>query len=232
VKLIVEGSVVHVEDMQSANGTLVNGEALLGRRQLLTGDKIAIGSSTVMRFAYIDDLEVSFQQKMLDAALRDGLTGAYNKRYLTERVSTEIAFAVRHRAPLTLLLLDLDHFKKVNDTFGHPTGDEVLVKLAGVVNETIRHEDVFARFGGEEFAVLCRNVDVKHAAILAERIRVRVEAMHVEQDGDRVAVTVSVGVAGVEEGDEATPQRLITKADEALYTAKRTGRNRVVVSGA
>lgn len=230
VRLTIEGLIVHAEDLKSANGTLVNGVGIDGRRELVSGDKIAIGANTVMKFAYVDDLEASFQQKMLDAALRDGLTGAYNKRYLMERLGTELAFAARHKAPFTLLLFDLDHFKKINDTYGHPAGDEVLVGFAHAVNETIRKEDVFARFGGEEFAVLCRNIDVTQGAILAERIRARVGLMEIEHPMGSIKVAVSAGVAGVTDREpEATTQHLIAGADEALYQAKHSGRNRVIV---
>lgn len=219
---------VHVEDLKSANGTLVNGLPVSSRQLLKDGDKITLGSTTILKFTYSDELEVTFQRKMLDAALRDGLTGAYNKRYLMDRLGTELAFAQRHKVPLSLIIMDVDHFKNINDRFGHPTGDEVLVKLARVVQETIRREDVFARYGGEEFVVLCRNVGGENATVLAERLRERVQAMAIEHDGEAIVVTASFGVAGYSEAGAATPERLIAVADEGLYEAKQTGRNRVV----
>ena len=227
-KLTVEGGELHVEDLRSANGTLVNGEKLESKRLLRDGDKITLGSTIVLKFTYSDDLEFTFQRKMLEAALRDGLTGAFNKRYLMDRLATELAFAQRHEMPLSLVMLDVDHFKRVNDTFGHPAGDDVLVKLAKVVQETVRAEDVFARYGGEEFAVLCRSVDMESAGILAERLRERIAAMVVEHEGERIPVTVSLGVAGFPEVAQSA-EKLISAADEALYEAKQHGRNRVAM---
>jgi two-component system cell cycle response regulator len=227
-KLTVEGGELHVEDLKSANGTLVNGERLDSKRLLKDGDKITLGATIVLKFTYSDDLEFAFQRKMLEAALRDGLTGTFNKRYLLDRLATEMAFAQRHHTPLSLIMLDLDHFKKINDTFGHPAGDDVLVALARVVQEAIRTEDILARFGGEEFAVLCRSVDTRNAGILAERLRERIAAMVVEHEGARIPVTASLGVAGFPEVADSS-ERLIATADEALYAAKARGRNCVVL---
>jgi PleD family two-component response regulator len=153
-RLSVQGVEVYIEDLKSANGTQVNGEKVTSRVPLRDGDKITAGATTILKFTYGDDLEETFQRKLLEAAIRDGLTKAYNKQYFLERLDTEVAFAQRHKTSLSLLMLDVDHFKRINDTFGHPRGDEVLVKLAGVVHETIRKEDVFTRYGGEEFAIL------------------------------------------------------------------------------
>jgi diguanylate cyclase (GGDEF)-like protein len=224
-RLTVGNGEVRIEDLESANGTLVNGASLSGTRILHDGDKITLGSTVILKFTYTDELEVAFQRRLLEAALRDGLTGAFNKRYLMDRLATELAFAERHRTPLSLIMLDVDHFKRINDAFGHPAGDEVLSALSRVVHETIRREDVFARYGGEEFAVLCRSVDVNNACVLAERLRERIAAMVVEFDGQRIPVTVSLGVAGVTSGG---PSALIADADDALYEAKQRGRNRVV----
>lgn len=228
-KFTIAGGDVLVEDLQSANGTLVNADPVVSPRVLKDGDKITLGSTTILKFTYSDELEISFQRKMLEAALRDGLTGAFNKRYLMDRLATEFAFALRHKTPLSLIMLDVDHFKKVNDTYGHPAGDEVLVKLARVVHETIRKEDVFARYGGEEFAVLCRSVDTKNARILAERLRERIAAAGVEYEGDKIVVTASFGIAELAPATD-TPEKLIAAADAALYSAKQAGRNCVVLA--
>ena len=125
-------------------------------------------------------------------------------------------------------MLDIDHFKDVNDTFGHPTGDHVLAALAQMVHRALRTEDVFARFGGEEFAVLCRGTTADAALTLAERLRATIGASAFEHRGQRIPVTVSIGVASwFHQPDSAT--QLVAEADEALYKAKGTGRNRVVV---
>jgi diguanylate cyclase (GGDEF)-like protein len=229
-KLSTRGLEVLVEDLQSANGTRVNGERLKARRLLKDGDKITLGSTTIMKFTYGDDLEENFQRNLLDAALRDALTKAFNKGYFLDRLKTELSFATRHEVPLSLVMLDVDHFKKINDTFGHPAGDEVLVKLASAVRENIPKEAVFARYGGEEFAVLCRKVTVADAGVLAERLRREISAMLVEYEGKRIAVTMSAGVAGVPSVTASGADKLIAAADAALYEAKKQGRNCVVLA--
>jgi diguanylate cyclase (GGDEF)-like protein len=227
-KLICSEAGVHIEDLGSANGTFVNDTRVGAARLLTDGDKITL-ATTVLKFTYSDDVEESFQRRMFEAVLRDGLTKAYNKKYLWERLDKELAFSLRHGSPLSILLLDLDHFKNVNDTFGHPAGDAVLVAFADTVHGTIRTEDVFARYGGEEFAVLCRATDVRSAGILAERIRVRVESACVRYEDNEIRVTISAGVAGFPELQAKTPEELISAADDALYEAKRGGRNRVII---
>ncbi len=221
---------VMVEDMKSANGTLLNGQRV-DRAELQDGDKIQVGSTTILKFTYADRLEEDFQQKMYEAALHDGLTRAYTKRYFLDRMPTEIAYARRHSTPLSLLMLDVDHFKKVNDTHGHPAGDYVLVLLAQLISSALRTEDIFARYGGEEFLVLCRGASVDNAALLAERLRARIETAAFEYQETPIPVTISIGVAlYVDQPDAAT--KLIAAADAALYEAKRGGRNRVVRAAA
>jgi two-component system, cell cycle response regulator len=214
-----------LEDLGSANGTFVNGERVKAHA-LTSDDKIQIGPSTLVKFTFHDELEENFQRQMYDAALRDGLTKAYNKKYFLARLDTELAYARRHRTDLSLVLLDVDHFKRINDTFGHVAGDAVLVDLAQIVARTVRTEDVFARYGGEEFAVICRNVSCEAAAVMAERLRVRVEKASFSAQEQKIPVTVSLGVAGTPEFVADSSPQLVAAADEALYTAKRTGRNR------
>jgi two-component system cell cycle response regulator len=219
---------VWIEDLESANGTFVN-EGRVTRQVLRDGDKIQMGSTTILKFTYGDELEETFQQKMYDAALHDGLTGAFNKRHFLDRLPTEIAYARRHKTPLSLLMFDVDHFKLVNDRYGHVAGDFVLARIAEIVTSTLRTEDLFARYGGEEFSILCRGATLEKASVLAERIRAKVETYLFEHHGTRIAVTISVGVTTfVDHPDAAT--KLIADADAALYHAKRTGRNRVVAT--
>jgi diguanylate cyclase (GGDEF)-like protein len=218
-----------IEDLASANGTIINGVPI-HRQRLQDGDKIRVGATTILKFTYNDDLENSFQEKMYDAALHDGLTRAFNKRYFLDRLSEEVAFARRHGSPLSLIMLDVDHFKRINDQYGHLAGDHVLVVLAQVVQGQLRQEDLFARYGGEEFAVLCRGVPLGAASTLAERIRAVVEATPFQFDENRMAVTISLGVAVHAPDPVDGGTRLVSAADAALYQAKRGGRNRVVAS--
>src|SRR5260370_13528848 len=126
-----------MEEMSSANGTMVNGQRT-DRSLLRDGEKIEIGATTILKFTYSDELEEAFHNKMYEAALRDGLTQAYNKRHFLDRLTAEMAYARRHGTPLTLLMLDIDHFKNVNDTSGHPAGDYVLATLAPLAMSALR----------------------------------------------------------------------------------------------
>jgi diguanylate cyclase (GGDEF)-like protein len=227
-RIFQSGGEVVIEDLQSSNGTIVNG-APVSMQLLKDGDKIRLGSTTILKFTYNDHLDESFQQQMYEAALRDGLTKAFNKKYFLDRLETEIAYAKRHVTHLSLLMFDVDHFKRVNDTHGHLAGDYVLQRLARVAASTVRTEDVFARYGGEEFGVICRGVPLQNAGVLAERLRAMVEATPFEHEGVRMPITISVGVAGHPETEIENGTQLIAAADAALYEAKRGGRNRVIL---
>jgi two-component system cell cycle response regulator len=218
-----------LEDLGSTNGTFCNG-ARVQRQVLSDGDKILLGSTTILKFTYTDKLDEMFQRQMSESALRDGLTKAFNKRYLTERLDNEFQHAMRNDAPLSLVFLDIDHFKKINDAHGHPAGDHVLVELATLVMGALRNEDIFARYGGEEFAIVSRGIEVGEAQALAERLRRAVEEHAFSFEGRSIPVTISVGVARAPREGVATPSEFIAVADETMYTAKRTGRNKVCVA--
>lgn len=227
-RVVQLGGDLMIEDLQSANGTYLNGVSV-DNASLKDGDKIRLGSTTVLKFTYQDQLDESFQQQMYDAALRDGLTKAYNKTYFLDRLETEFAYAKRHKADLSLLMFDVDHFKKVNDTYGHLAGDYVLAKISRLAAGILRSEDLFARYGGEEFAIVCRAVKLGQAGILAERIRSMMESTVFEFEGRRMPITISVGVAAHPDSPLESGLELIAAADEALYEAKRCGRNRVLL---
>ena len=228
-RLFQVGRDVYVEDLGSANGTLVNNEVIAAPRALKDGDKIHIGSTTILKFTYHDKLEENFQQKIVEAALRDSMTKVYNKRYFMERLTSELAYARRHKAPLSVVMFDVDFFKKVNDSYGHLAGDYVLTKLAAVAQSTVRAEDCLARYGGEEFGVVCRALALNNAGTFGERLRQAVEGTAFEFDGKKIPVTISVGVGAIPENPANTIEDLIKHADEALYQAKRSGRNRVIL---
>jgi diguanylate cyclase (GGDEF)-like protein len=224
------GGQVIIEDLGSANGTLVNGE-MIQHHALKEGDKVRLGANTMLKFTYQDKLDETFQQQMYDAALRDGLTRSYNKKFFADRLDTEFAYAKRHKSMLSLVMFDVDHFKRVNDNYGHLAGDAVLVHLTRITHATIRTEDILARYGGEEFAVICRGTPLLNAGVLGERLRARVEGETFDYQGTRLPVTISVGVAALPEANVATSPELVKAADVSLYEAKRSGRNRVCLNG-
>jgi len=218
---------IAVEDLGSTNGTFVNGRKI-NREPLNDGDKIQVGSTTILKFTYHDQLEEHFQRQMYESALRDGLTKIFNKKYFLDRLESEFAYASRHKVPLSLVMLDLDHFKQINDEYGHLAGDSVLVTLARSIAESIRGEDVFARYGGEEFVCICRGIDLGAAQAFAERIRTMVEKTDFVHAGAHLKVTVSIGIASLPDEEVRDPVSFVAAADQALYEAKREGRNRVV----
>ena len=275
-----------ITDLKSANGTYVDGSRV-NEIVLKEGSKIRVGQTVVLKFACYDAIEELAQRQLLEAALRDGLTHAFNRRYFLQRLTAEIRFAERHASPVALLealadfaaialenarhvkriheltitddctslynarhlnfmldteiyrshryafefsliFIDLDHFKQLNDKHGHLTGDDVLKKLVDLLTETLRAEDVLARYGGEEFAVLARGITREQALMLADRLRKLVEAAQFGA-ADRVPVTISVGVGlfPFPEKAEDPAQKLIEISDAALYRAKQAGRNQV-----
>ncbi|HXJ21398.1 MAG TPA: GGDEF domain-containing protein [Polyangia bacterium] len=224
------GEKILVADLGSTNGTYVNG-IKIDRKELNDGDKVMVGSTTILKFTYHDYLDEVFQRQMYESALRDGLTKVFNKKYFTDYLEKEFAFASRHGGPLALIFLDIDHFKKINDTHGHPAGDFVLSELSQLMAGSLRTEDVLARFGGEEFTVLCRGSDQKGALVVAERLRASVEQRKFTFGGKDIPVTISLGVAAVPESGVNDHASFLAAADKALYEAKRTGRNRVCVHG-
>lgn len=225
-KLLLEAGQYYVEDMGSTNGTYVEEERVLGRLPVHPGGRFRLGQRTVITLTLHDHLEVEAALSMREAALRDRLTGVYNRGVFDDRLAAELAFAQRHREPLSVLLFDIDHFKSFNDTYGHQTGDAVLVAVAAQVTKTVRTEDVVARYGGEEFAVIARSTPTAQAIILAERIRRAIEGCEVRREGHSLHVTASIGVSTLTpDGPALDAERLVAEADRALYAAKEAGRN-------
>ena len=221
-----------IEDRNSTNGTFVAGERVESA-VLREGDKVLLGRRTILKFALQDELEESLQRSLFESMARDGLTGAFNRKHFDRKIASDLSFALRHRLPLTLLMLDVDHFKSVNDTYGHPTGDHVLVTLTRAIQEMIRNEDTLARYGGEEFGVIAQGTPPAGGSALAERIRDRIEReplTSLDESPTPFTVTVSIGAATLPAGGSGTPEALVSAADRNLYRAKEAGRNRVVSS--
>ncbi len=222
------GADLLIHDLSSRNGTFVNGERI-DRRVLTEGDRIQLGRHAILKLVLADHLEEAFQKHLYDSSLRDGLTLAFNRRYFLDRLDGELRFALRHGEPLSVLLLDLDHFKRVNDAHGHLAGDQVLRGFADAIRRSIRNEDVFARYGGEEFAIISRATPLARASILGERLRRASSAFAVDHGGTRIQVTTSVGIAALPECAVDSAVDLVAAADRALYAAKHRGRDRVVL---
>jgi diguanylate cyclase (GGDEF)-like protein len=218
-----------IEDLDSTNGTRIDETAVTALVPLADGAIIHLGPNTLLRFSLRDTAEVIAVQRIYEATVRDALTGLYNRQFLDERLAAEFAYARRHQAALSVLFVDADHFKRVNDTFGHAAGDEVLRSLGGFLRRAMRAEDIVARYGGEEFVIVLRTVSREGVLIAADRIRAGIESLYIENDGESLSITVSVGVATVSATrDYDSPEALIAAADAALYKAKQLGRNRVV----
>jgi diguanylate cyclase (GGDEF)-like protein len=217
---------VAITDLNSTNGTYFNGSRIT-RHVLRDGDKIQVGSVTIVKFSFQDSLEEAFHQNQYEQATKDGLTGIYNKKSFLDRFSKEFSYSQRHNGTLSLIMFDIDFFKKINDTYGHPAGDMVLRSLAEVVAKSLRNEDMLARFGGEEFAILLREVDEQRSHVLAERVRRTVEVHKFIWENARIPVTISLGVATLKRSNFSDPSEMLRVSDEHLYKAKRAGRNRV-----
>ncbi|HEY2369333.1 MAG TPA: GGDEF domain-containing protein [Polyangiaceae bacterium] len=219
-------------DQGSTNGTFVNDVRVVKHAQLADGDRVVLGGSVSLRFALVTDEERQALMRVYEAAVHDGLTGVLNRKALDQRLQGEIAFAVRHDAPLSVVMLDVDHFKVVNDTHGHPAGDAVLREVAARLTRALRTEDVLGRYGGEEFLIVARDITLDRGAQLAERLRVLIDASPVVVEGTAIAVSASFGVASLACcGATRDAPTLLGTADARLYDAKHAGRNRVVARG-
>jgi diguanylate cyclase (GGDEF)-like protein len=226
-RIVRSGNAFFVEDMGSRNGTFKNGHRVM-RSELSSGDRIHVSPTIALRFAVMGEAEEVLARQLYEASTRDTLTRAYNRRYFNQRLIAEIAFAQRHKTNVSVILIDVDHFKRVNDTWGHKAGDEVLRELAVAIQGAIRAEDVFARYGGEEFAILVRGIDHRAAGAFAERLRVTVGKIDMPFAGETGKITISAGVASLSDNPKASIDDLLLLADERLYRAKEQGRNRVV----
>jgi diguanylate cyclase (GGDEF)-like protein len=218
-----------IEDLNSANGTFVQGERVT-RQKLNDGDQLQLGPAAIFRYSITDDDQRALLEQLYSTSVTDSLTGARNREYLDSLMLTELSYAERHDNDLSFVLLDLDHFKSVNDTYGHPAGDTVLVAVADAVRSQLRAEDSLCRYGGEEFCVVLRSIDLAGAHSMGERIRSVIQGLTIQHEKLQLKVTTSVGCASRRELPEPGAAPMIALADERLYKAKKAGRNRVVSS--
>jgi diguanylate cyclase (GGDEF)-like protein len=221
-KLINTGKSVLVRDLGSTNGTYVNDDPV-DEHVLRDGDLIKVGR-TIFKFLTGGNIENAYHEEIYRLTTVDGLTQIYNKRYFMEVLEREISRSHRYGRELSLIMFDIDHFKNVNDTYGHLAGDHVLKHLASVIKQRIRREDIVARYGGEEFAIILPEIDSYNSRQFAEKIRRLVEKTVFKFEDTVIPVTISIGVA-TSNADTNAPEEFIKIADENLYEAKRRGRN-------
>ena len=215
----------YVVDLQSTNGTFVNDKSA-SMCKLKDGDYLRFGN-WIFRYLTGGNVEADYHEEIYRLTIIDALTGVHNKRYLLDFLDRELARSARHRRPLSMGMLDIDHFKVINDQMGHLAGDYALRELAIMVKEAIRREELFARYGGEEFVLVWPETNRDGAAQIAERLRELVEKHTFGFEGKSFSVTISMGIGSTEGEASLTPTDLIRRADEKLYVAKQTGRNRV-----
>ncbi|MBB4286275.1 GGDEF domain-containing protein [Roseospira goensis] len=224
-RLISTADGVEAFDLRSSNGLTVNGDRV-DRRVLHDQDVIGLGGSVSFKFAYVTESEQHYQNRLFDNAAHDPLTRLYNKRYFLGVLEQRLAAARKRLDRLALLMVDLDHFKVINDTHGHPFGDEALCHVSTLLRHEIRDKDIAGRYGGEEFVMVVTDVDAEGAVRIAERVRQAIESNPLTSKGEPVPLTVSIGLALASEVN-GVAERFIALADERLYTAKRNGRNQV-----
>jgi diguanylate cyclase (GGDEF)-like protein len=223
-----------ISDLGTTNGTFLNGARLepSAPRRLRDGDRVRLGTAVVVKFVRLDPTDEQFQRDLYERTVRDPLTGLYNRGFFLEQLDPLASLSQSRGLGLGVLVLDVDHFKSVNDGFGHDAGDAVLREVAAVLRESTRGEDLVARYGGEEFVAALPVAAPDQASERAERIRERLSLRRVTGPAlpsIGLRVTASVGLAFARPGRVRSGAALITAADRCLYQAKNAGRNRVVI---
>jgi two-component system, cell cycle response regulator len=212
-------------DLQSTNGTFVNDQPA-SMYKLRDGDYLRVGNC-IYRYLAGGNVESEYHEEIYRLTIIDALTDIHNKRYLMEFLDRELARSARYSRPLSLVMMDIDRFRNINENLGHLGGDYSLRELAARIKGNIRKEELFARYGGEEFAVVLPETTSEGAAILGERLRVAIEKQPFRYEDKVYNVTISVGIATTAGDETLTPTDLLRQADEKLYQAKGSGRNRV-----
>lgn len=223
-----------ITDLASTNGTFLNGERLPAKapRRLRDGDRVRFGPTVLVKFVRLDASEERFHSELFERAVRDPLTGLFHRGYFLEQAGPLAALSEARGLGIALLMLDVDHFKRVNDNLGHDAGDHVLREVSSVLRESTREDDLVARYGGEEFVIALPVAAPDLATERAERVRVHIEQRTIlapDFPDAPIRVTVSIGLAFSQPGRLRPVPALISAADRCLYAAKRSGRNRVVI---
>ncbi|MCI0703304.1 MAG: GGDEF domain-containing protein [Planctomycetia bacterium] len=217
----------YVSDQHSTNGTFVNDKQLDHSWLLQDGDYLRVGNC-LYRYLAGGNIEAEYHEEIYRLTILDGLTQIHNQRYLNEFLEREVVRSQRHSRPLSVLMVDIDKFKSINDTYGHLCGDFVLRELADLIRVNVRKEDLFARSGGEEFTLVLVETTQEGALMVAERLRETVAAHQFRFEANPLTLTISIGAATTVGDMQITPAALLKTADANLYKAKRAGRNRVI----
>jgi two-component system cell cycle response regulator len=215
-----------IQDLDSSNGTFLEGRRIK-RAPLMEGDLVQFGPHASFRFCMMDGKQERAMMRLYEETTIDSLTRVHNRRFIDKRFDEELAYALRHRSELSVVMLDVDYFKSVNDRHGHTSGDVVLRRIAEVITDQLRTEDVLARYGGEEFLVLLRGIPQHGAGSLAERVRAAVQNAQIRIGRVVLKVTISAGVASLSSCPSQSKEELLAQVDERLYRAKHLGRNQV-----
>jgi len=224
-RLELRSSDVFVIDLQSTNGTYINDDGrIIGERRLNRGDLLKVGD-TIFKYLSGVDVEAQYHDMIFRMAVTDGLTSLCNRQQLDKLLSEEIQRCQRNPRPLSVLLLDIDYFKKINDEYGHLAGDSVLRGMASALSKRMRPTDRLGRYGGEEFCAILPDTSLEGAFTFADGLRALAESCVFAADDQQIKVTISIGVAEWQQGMQ--PVDMYRVADEKLYIAKRSGRNRV-----
>ena len=224
-ELVLDGENLYVHDLKSTNGSYIS-DNRIESGIIQNGELVRFGS-VIFKYTKAGDVEGVFEDELHVRAHIDALTGSYNRKYLMEYMDSEISRCQKLDLPLAMIMVDLDHFKKVNDTYGHPAGDFVLKKTVEIIKDkALRSSDILGRYGGEEFCIVLSEARKSTALVIAERIRSSVEKADFTFEGTKISITLSLGVSHI--SDEITSaKKIIESADEKLYKAKEGGRNKV-----
>ncbi|HNW81658.1 MAG TPA: GGDEF domain-containing protein [bacterium] len=225
MKIFKIDKVFYAEDLGSTNRTYVNEDEISGIQRLENGDRIKIGN-TIFKFISSQDMEAEYYDQLYQFSIKDGLTGLYNRKSFDDKLESEFSRCKRYGHSLSLVMFDIDHFKNVNDTYGHLAGDAVLTNLSKLFGKYFRSVDFIARYGGEEFTVILPETPINGALLTTERIRLAVSQNEIYINQHTIKITISAGLAEYNHS-YTSPAALIDAADKKLYEAKNNGRNRV-----
>ena len=227
IRMYFDGASVYVKDLNSANGSYVNGTKLSGKIEIRNGDQISIGVSTVLKLSLNNQLDAEYKDYVEEQLSKDILTKAYNRKAFAHFLNSAYIQAKRDFSSICLFMIDVDNFKTINDTYGHQVGDKILKHIADKLIQTVRSADIVCRYGGDEFAVVCPNINSLKGLQLAERVRNNIENMNFTIGGNKINTTLSIGVSNYPDNEIKCVSQFIAYADKAMYKAKRKGRNQI-----